>query len=50
MGSDDVVCITEEDMKPFAGNSVDWDCRKMVLFCKDYECLPLLERSDFLGE
>ena len=48
MGLDGVESITADARRPFARNPVNWDCRKMVIFTKDYDCLPLLVSADLL--
>lgn len=39
--------VQAADLHPFLGNELSYHARKMVIFRKNYELLPLRERSDF---
>jgi ubiquinone/menaquinone biosynthesis C-methylase UbiE len=45
--SNDVNFINESDLIPFLGNKLNYHSRKLVIFEKDYELLPVYTESDF---
>lgn len=49
MEEDCLVPISVEDKDPFLLNPVNWDCRKMVIFSKDYCFMPVFSKADFLA-
>ncbi len=47
-GSNQLELINESDLKPFLGNNLSYHARKLVIFKKDYNLLPIYQELDFL--
>lgn len=45
--TNEVMEIGEDALQPFLNNEINYHARKMVVFEKDFELLPLLAQSDF---
>ncbi|MDP2816158.1 MAG: hypothetical protein Q8O19_05720, partial [Rectinemataceae bacterium] len=45
--TNEVMEIGEDALQPFLNNEINYHARKMVVFEKDFELLPLLSQSDF---
>jgi ubiquinone/menaquinone biosynthesis C-methylase UbiE len=46
-GADSVEFIKESQLTPFLGNHLSYHARKLVIFKKDYDLLPIFQESDF---
>jgi SAM-dependent methyltransferase len=46
-GVEQLEFISESQLRPFLGNQLNYHARKLVIFKKDYNLLPLHQESDF---